>query len=323
MNLRLWTGVSLAVWAVLAFTPMARADTAKTEESQYIEVHAFDPLEPSTIGYTWDDDDVPFLDIKLSVRVSLLRPWIHDKTHHILDLNAGLTGRIGQYIGRRKSSPVIGKRYNPELFLRIRYFQPGIKNDNGHVDLGYAHESNGQSITTLEEFQQAQANAENPEFAYDQISRGWDYLHVGLKTPDLIWTDQEASLNLFVNLKYFLSHGLVQGKAEEFNDDWEIDKEGKPRRKVNGLEGLLKYVYCYAPYENNAGMCMKGFKLAVIYETGYCRAGKYNTGRGELGGKFWGLPEIMLWASRGYNSDLAQYYKKVDSYGVAIEVGAF
>jgi len=66
------------------------------------------------------------------------------------------TGRFAQYLGTRDSSPVVTKRLNPKLFYRQR------TQGRDYFDIGYNHESNGQSINTLEGFEQAKAD---PVFA--------------------------------------------------------------------------------------------------------------------------------------------------------------
>ena len=64
------------------------------------------------------------------------------------------------------------------------------------------------------------------------------------------------------------------------------------------------------------------FKAALILETGYRDAFQNWSTRAELATKVWKLP-IMVWASSGYNSDLALYYKRITSYGVTVEIGGF
>jgi hypothetical protein len=64
-------------------------------------------------------------------------------------------------------------------------------------------------------------------------------------------------------------------------------------------------------------------KYAVILTTGYVRPFHYNTVRFEFGFKISdGLP-FTVWYQDGYNSDLAQYYKKVRSVGATYEFGSF
>jgi len=272
--------------------------------------------EPNTIGYTWDNDDVGFMDFKISVRYQLFPDWTTKGLNLVakdLGRNYGLyfafTGRFGQYIGTRESAPVIGKRFNPKIFLR-RWTDA---RHAGYLDLGYGHESNGQSVHAAGQYAEAQAAAERPEFANDQLSRGWDYIELVWKKASYASVD---GLSSYVTLKYFLADGLLQGKPEEYNG-LENSPQGKPRNQVNGVAGLLKYT---RPTEK--WWILQDLKAAAGYETGYRRMFRYNTYRLELGTKVIQLP-MNLWVQTGYGSDLAQYYKKVSSKGIEVQIGSF
>ncbi len=302
---RIWNLISLAGLMILIIASLAWADSNNNEPPK---ISYLDSYEPNTIGYTFDSDDVPFLDVKLSVKASLAPDYVH-KVSERLNLYLGLTGRFGQYIGTRHSSPVVGKRYNPELLARYQ------SSTDGYVELGYAHESNGQDITSPEEYDQARLNAERGAFAKDQISRGWDFIKMTLKSPSREINKRNGNLNVYLTLKHFLPYGFLQGDIEEYND-WENDPEGKSRDRVNGVGGLIKFIQ---PFKYGI---LSDLKAAVIYETGYKNIFQYNTVRMETGLKFFEIP-VIAWASGGYNSDLAQYYKKVYSWGVSYEIGGF
>ncbi len=221
------------------------------------------------------------------------------------------TGRFGQYIGTRDSSPVVSKRFNPKLFYRYWTDEP----HEAYIDLAFlAHESNGQSIDSPAEYQTALATSHDPTVVNDQLSRGWDYLELVWKSVPVELKD-ERMLNTFLRLKYFFYRGPLQGRAEEF-EPWENNPQGKPRSHVNGIAGMVKYIG-----KGEAGV-FTDFKLAAGYETGYRQPFRFNTFRFELSTKVLQLP-MTVWWQRGYNSDLAQYYKKVTSYGVQAEIGSF
>lgn len=274
--------------------------------------------EPITVGYTKDSDDVPFMDFRLSLRYRLAK----DTVKAVLDWSGldgdnnalffAFSGRFGQYIGTRDSSPVIAKRFNPNFFAR---HWTDKKND-AYIDFTFiGHESNGQSINTLQQYQQAQNSAERAEFANDSLSRGWDYLEVVRK--DVYVSDTEPSdFTTYLKLKYFLRHGLLQGSPEEYNS-WENNPEGKSRNRVNGIGGIVKYRLCRCWNDYFSDL-----KIAGAFETGYREAFRYNTYRGAIGVKIFEVP-ITLWVQAGYGSDLAQYYKKVSSLGIQVEIGSF
>jgi hypothetical protein len=305
----------LLAWGCAAYADEKGCDVHGEKEAQLCG------YEPTTIGYTKDSDDVGFMDFKISVRYQLFPESITKGLNYIADdlgnkysLYIAFTGRFGQYIGTRDSAPVIGKRFNPKAFLR-RWTDMAERDleKRGYLDLGYGHESNGQSVTTAGQYAQAQAAAERPEFANDQLSRGWDYL-------ELVWKKAKYSavdgLSSYVTLKYFLENGLLQGAPEEYNG-LENSPQGKPRSQVNGVAGLLKY-----SRETEKLWVLEDFKAAAGYETGYHRMSRYNTWRLELGTKVVQLP-VNFWYQTGYGSDLAQYYKKVSSKGIEVQIGSF
>jgi len=293
--------------------PVAMLSVTTLLLSHATVLHAADPVlqsyEPTTMGYTWDSDDVPFFDFKISVKYPIF-PEL--SSEHIF---FAFSGRFGQYLGTRSSSPVIGKRFNPKLFLKFPF--DDTHRSHGYVDVGYAHESNGQKINTPEEFNEIQKGEAKPAFAKDYISRGWDYLEVIVKNTH--WVGEQNKIATFLTANYYLPNGFLQGKPEEYNT-WENDSEGKRRATVNGLRAMLKYDHNDDDEKTNRPVT--DFKAALILETGYRDAFQNWSTRAELATKIWKLP-IMVWASSGYNSDLALYYKRITSYGVTVEIGGF
>jgi hypothetical protein len=273
--------------------------------------------EPISAGYTKDSDDVPFLDVTLSLKFRLAPEFVQDRNYRLF---LAFTTRFGFYLGTRESSPVIGKTYNPKLIWRYipesgtRASSVGRANSverRGYLDLAYAHESNGQSINTPEEYEAAQRTAERPNFANDYLSRGWDYLEVVWKSSH----GDRAQWASYVDLKYFLEHGLLQGAPEQYNS-WENNPEGKPRKAVDGLSGTVEYDW---PCTTATVSCAL---LSLKYSTGYDSPFEFSTVRAEAGVKVYGIP-LALWAQRGYMSDLAMYYRKVTSFGAELRIAEF
>jgi hypothetical protein len=285
--------------------------------------------EPNVIGYTKDSDDVGFIDFTLSVKypimpVTLAKGWGEDNRLYFT-----FTGRFGFYAGTRESSPVIAKRFNPKLL-----FEHSLREDGGvfrssgstelrrrsgvqpatYIAFAYAHESNGQAIHTAGQYQEAVRTAERPEFANDYISRGWDYLEVATKAvPHETRTDK---VSLYASGKFFLSHGLFQGRPEEVYP-WESTTEGKARKEVDGLSFVVKY-----QYDLQKSPAIGDTKLAAVYTTGYDGIGRHNTFRLEAGVQVFQVP-LAVWYQNGYLSDLALYYTRVSSIGFGLEIGAF
>jgi hypothetical protein len=310
----------------------AKAAGASADSDNWLPL-GLQSYEPSAFGYTKNNDDVAFYNIKISVKFPLmpglvdkLNQWSGKQDH----FNFAFTGAFGFYIGSRYSSPVVGKEYNPQLFWQRNL---GCSHDHytsthayGDVysdspcyfALGYNHDSNGQSIDSPGQYLQTQ-RSQGTEAANDAISRGWDY--VGFTAKYIPLSSGEYRISLYPELKYFLSDGLLQGKPEELHY-WEHPSDGKPRKEVDGLALLAKI-------QNHVGMelfhdetIVGDGKIAVRYGTGYQDAFRYGTVRIEAGIQLLQVP-IVFWAQKGYMSDLSQYYRNVKGYGVQIEIGAF
>jgi outer membrane phospholipase A len=281
---------------------MARADEPPGESESILRLRSH---EPNLLGYTWDESG-QFMDFTLSVKFKIFERTIRNFSPPS-SLNFAFTGRFGQYF-ERSSAPVIGKRYNPELFYRH-------DSDDSYWETGYAHESNGQQITTLAGYQQAQATLEQPEYANDYISRGWDYVRFTYQSRVLENLGADHPVLLWATGKWFLRNGLFQGQPEEYND-WENNPEGKPRNQVDGITAGIRYIprtsLSWLPVGN----------VSFTYTTGYREIFRYNTYRLEAGVKIVDLP-LVFWAAHGYNNDLARYYRELSAWGVAIEIGGF
>ena len=274
--------------------------------------------EDNLVGYRKDDNDVAFMDFKLS----LMYPMLHDG-----ELNGSrgkpsfwgpipygyfaFTGEFGQYIGSRASSPVISKRFNPKLFGRYWLSQEG-----SYMDISYEHESNGQSIDTASAYQRKRldlvASGENPAFAQDYISRGWDFLGLTLH-KELAFL--HATFASTFKGKYFLDDGLLQ-QAKEEPQAWEGITRARPRGEYDGL---------FLKFESNVKFKLgpiRGSKGSFQLTTGYRSPLKRMSTRVEFLTKWWDFP-LVLWGSNGFNNDLADYYQRVGSYGVAFELKSF
>lgn len=295
----------------------AKEGEEKEQSKKTLKLQSY---EPNTIGWTWDDGDVNegYLDFKVSLKYPIFHKGNPKPAEDYLPSPYfAFTGRFGQYIGSRNSSPVIGKRFNPKLFLR---YWVGGDNKNKYFDIGYSHESNGQRINSATMYQNLAndfvAKGEKAYFADDYISRGWDYW-------DLVWKHKQKAMggyvSTYLNYKYFLDDGYLQGKPEEYQS-WEGGNNGKKRKQVDGISLIAKYSKGFDSNDNSG--FLSAYKVALFYTTGAEDTFKYNTTRLEYTTKVFGLP-IMLWASRGYNSDLVDYYESVDSYGISLEMRTF
>lgn len=267
--------------------------------------------EPSLLGWSYDQSGHGYMDFLLSVKFAIAPASIEKYISRQSEVNFAFSGRYGQYFSR-ESSPVISKRFNPELFYRHTLQRDDRDKLDSYLDVGYGHESNGQGINSQASYQQAQATLERPEYADENISRGWDYVRFTVRSPRYPGFWKDDCVQAFVTGKRFLGGGVFQGQPDEYNS-WENSPEGKPRDEVDGVSVLMKY-------RHESGL--SGWKLAMLYTTGYREIFRYNSVRLEAGVKILQLP-VIIWTSHGYNSDLIRYYKNTKAAGVALEIGAF
>ncbi len=273
---------------------------------------------PNRFGFSRDSDDVNFVDFTLSVQHPMFYDVLQRKGASWLPYLA-FTGRFGQYIETRPSSPLIAKQFNPKLFLR-KFVCGGQQctvedKDNttiDYIDFEYAHLSNGQSVDSIDAFNINAINSGNAEFAKDYISRGWDYFGVSGKYHP---NKADKKLSIDYGFKHYVG-GLFQKNIDEYFS-WEAPRDIARLNQVSGLALSASY---------NCNNCGFWNGVTIGLETGTNQPFKYNTVRAELGAapgnKIFGIP-IVLTVRSGYNSDLAQYYKKTTSIGVALNFTTF
>jgi hypothetical protein len=289
--------------------------------------------EPTRLGYTKQADDVGFLDFTISVKAQLLRSvfcdWFDSGG---LRLHLTFTGRFGFYVRTRDSSPVIAKEYNPKLLLRWIPDPQSVTHRTGqdrkqmseyteYLDFAYAHSSNGQSIDSLDEYQVQAQQVGSARYAFDYISRGWDYLEVAGKATFAGGRLSQGALSLYPDVKFFLRHGLFQGVPEE-SHSWEQGSNLRPRHAFDGLDATVEYWPLASASCSEGFFCKAGLRFAVKYTTGYDPVARYNTVRGEFGFLAIGLP-FNIWVQDGYMNSLARYYLKTRSIGLELRFAQF
>jgi hypothetical protein len=345
----------IALAGSLSMTSAAVADDAATASSatkasiEHVQT-GLQSYEPNAFGYTKNNDDAAYENFRLSVKFPLAPMYLaaHLPNDH---LYFAFTGAFAFYIGTRPSSPVVGQEYNPKLFWQhdipcredpftdSRSYGDGrsrevmasnadaehqgatkpVKRGTCYVTFGYNHSSDGQTIDTLSAFQEAVRSKGSVVAATDAISRGWDYLEVAGRV--IVDATENHRFTLYPAAKFFLPHGLLQGRPEEIHD-WEPITDGKQRKTVDGLSLLGKF---QTHVGKDFDKCACGFgdaKVALRYLTGYQDPFKHGTVRLEVGIHILELP-VTAWAQRGYMTDLAQYYRYVTGYGVQVEIGSF
>jgi outer membrane phospholipase A len=157
------SAVSQETGSQAALTPTASDFTARI--SGY---------EPSFIGWVFDDE--PHARFQISIRYPFM-PFAAFDADPNAEFFGGIAGFYVAYTGvydiyfQRESAPTISREHNPGFYFRFDncFHEPLI------LTTGYFHESNGQFISTREQYQAI------PEHAQDFVSRSWDYLLLGAR----------------------------------------------------------------------------------------------------------------------------------------------
>ena len=296
--------------------------------------------EPTTLGYTWQGNDEPFVDFRISLKAPLFRRLLCDHLQGRGHLYLTFTGRFAFYVRTRASSPVIDREYNPKIlwrFLDTRATTKSIDTYNNkpieeyarYLDVAYAHSSNGQTIDTQQEYQIESAQSGSARDAMDHISRGWDYLEVDARETVRDVAPGSGDLDIYPDLKFFLRHGLFQGVPEEYHA-WERDSTLLPRHAFDGVSMALEYRPFAERIDGQSGSTaaaprerlLLSLRFELKYTTGYDPFARYNTVRAEIGVAPFGLP-IALWFQDGYMNSLARYYEKTSSGGIELRFVQF
>lgn len=268
--------------------------------------------EPNFLGITKDSDDVAFMDFTISLQHPILFSSLGGGCNLLRFMPYfAFTGRFGQYIWDRDSAPVIGKRYNPKLFGRFHLGHRAA--DDSYIDLEVAHESNGQGVTSESSFQLIAQDVGSTEYAKDYISRSWNY--TGITYKRLLYSDKHDNdkdkVTAYLSRKWYCGCWVDGGIEEYF--PWEEPRDIESIKQVSGWRFLLSY---------KSGV--KNFwlpnRMALSFDTGARDPLQHNTYRAEIDiapiSTSIDVP-FVFWYRNGYLSDIAQYYKRGQSLGVA------
>lgn len=324
------TSPLVPVLAIMATTEIPgeslsnRTQQAVLADNSFLTSH-----EPSHLMLRNDDLDssASYMDFKLSAKhpvlpnaaplnavhntvTTALEGFLPGDNEFFMQLYLSFSGRFSQYVGERKSAPVVARSFNPTLFYRF-WTSP-----QNFLDFEYGHESNGQRINTPEALQREAidylADDEPAFYARDALSRGWDYTALRWRRT---WSDKWVTR---LELRHYLSDGLLQGEPEEYNLWEDGGSKPRPRRQYDGVSLGFQYNF-------NRSRCFLGTlpvcfqRVALTQETGYSAMFEHNTTTLELTSDLFGLP-VQLWAKTGYNSNLVDYYENVTSWGLGIEL---
>lgn len=266
-------------------------------------VHMLTGNEPSYFALAHDDDDPEnhiefYLSIKYPLITGPIESWLGKRSRLYFNYN----GKYDFYVFSRDSSPIISRRQNPGLMYE--YQRPPVSHFHlQSIKTGYFHESNGQTVDTIEEYRTI-------DNAADYVSRGWDYIPLALKFA--VSQNRHGFFGNFyadVEGRYFLDKQLFRHDRED-EIFWEpVDVQ--PRiEDYDGIRAELSTVFIL-PYIE-----AREIKFSATLRTG---SREFNLSqRYEATFRLFDLP-LYVYYFRGYGIELATYHEKGTTYGIGIE----
>ena len=285
------------------------------KESEILLPAELTNYDTSSLGYSLDKYENRFMDIYLSLKYPIARNvWETKNFTFSVAPYLAFVSRLAFHVGSRPSSPVIGKTFNPKVIL-FRWFPEGYygnkKDAETYVDLAYAHESNGQDVTDLNQYKNKVDSLGSAVLANDFIDRGWDSVEIRGKYEKRL--SESFAFSGLIQINYYLPNSLLQGAPDEYRD-WENDPEGKKRSQVDGFKAGMSVKYFF-PANN---FFLKGIQLGGYYTTGLLAPFKYHSLRTEFVFTIGHLP-LLFYYQTGYVNDLSMYYKQSWLAGFALQ----
>lgn len=267
----------------------------------------YHPYQPNYVAWHGEPD----IDDQIEARLTFLYPWTRplpvERAGFVsAQLHAAVTARVSQVMKSQESSPVLGRRYNPELFVRLWRGAEDTRLDD-YLDVAVGHESNGQTVNSPDEFLAKQTSladdGDDPGRARRSISRGWDY--VGLTWRHALSRPKERYA--YLQARYFLPGGIFSVPEDYF--PFEMSDEVQLRRRYDGLSLIYRDDQFLGGHSD----------FRAIYRTGYEDPFEHNTLRIEWTHDSDTWP-ITVFAQTGYMNDFATYYTHTATVGVGVEL---
>jgi len=224
-------------------------------------------------------------------------------------------GKYDFYLNSRYSSPIISRIQNPGLTFGYTFDEIDKFNLNSvSIKSGYFHESNGQTIGTLQEYNTALLSNPNVQ---DSVSRGWDYipLEFGFEfEPDSV-LDIESKYSLYLKNRFFLSKQMFTRDRED-TVFWELNRTVQP--KIGEFDGIRLLLNGEFDLKSDI---VSSVKLGALFRTGYQAfnfSQRYEaTFRVNINGLFH-IP-LYVFYSNGYGRELSTYHRKNAYHGIGVE----
>lgn len=263
-----------------------------------VEDPKFTNYKPNTGGYVYtSNEDDRHIELMYSFKYRL-----NDKGVRGSYLYFAYNGKFDFYWDTRTSSPVITRLNNPELHYK-RYMSS--LGETGkilfkHFDIGYGHESNGQSINDTPGY------VVKGKFAQDYISRGWDYASAELKVlinkKEMKCKADYKCWHAYTYFRLFSSDGPFQGHIED-----EIFWDTSVDEKIENYDGFR---FILGNEFKTKASIFPEIAFSGLYRTGIANIGKNNTYivDARVNTKIFGL-EIPLYFKyfNGFGEEISDY----------------
>lgn len=287
-----------------SFTTEYYETCKKMDMARHFGVH-----EPNLFGIAYDSDDQEaYLSFTLSIQQELFYTAFADRDWE-LKLYGAMTTRQAFYAFTRPSSPVIGRRYNPKVFVRFPYLDVTL----------FGHESNGQKITSKTQYdlfrdQLVEDNEtvlddrkNKPSYAEDYLSRGWDYFGVTWRLHPYGGSSQQQ---FQINAKKFYESCCVQGRAEEVHE-WERDY-GELPKKIKKRQDVETFRFTYSRdfIDSRDVRAKEEFAPRGVHFSLIIGSKGFMSMEGSFD-FFLGYLPFRLSMSNGYTSELVNYHRRV------------
>jgi outer membrane phospholipase A len=280
----------LAICCVLIFSTNSLA-AEPPDNSRYFR---YSTNEPNYFIFAKDNHDESHLEFNLSVKVE----W--GPSHWKQRMISVYNGTYDFYLAARDSSPVISRRQNVAPFVYQNTMLVDSEGVGHEFRLGWYHESNGQTIDNVTDYNNA------GEFARDEVSRGWDYFgadHI-LKTQS--WK-HHLDLRFYCDCQGF--------GAEEREDEifWRSINEQPHINDFDGIRWTLEDLNYLGEFAN--------LRLEL-------KAGNRDfSALGNISAKFvlsnvWKSPFSIIYFN-GYGREVSSYHERNSYVGIGIEVKSF
>lgn len=260
--------------------------------------------EPSYLMYAADDES--HVEFKISIKYPLRECPKGDCDTQKDQVYFAYTGKYDFYIYSedtpgRESAPIISRVQNPGIYYR-RLLGKDSWDYLQSFSIGWFHESNGQQITELADFN-------NTLHAEDFVSRGWDYLGVDIKFSSPLKTVLNDDHLYYLRLRAFCNCQAFGKFSKE--DDTSIfgSTEGEEIGDYDGLRLLMK---------STSG---KNYNYTLSLRSGVSTRNAFSnlTVQLEYTYDYLGIPWSILYFN-GYGKDISTYHIKDEYVGVGVKI---